>query len=179
MPSKAPPSRRTFASAEDEIDYLYHKLLYWLYDRGQPRKALAFCDRLEQLLDREIAEHGTVRNEECRSLIREAQGDLPGAIRHRENEVRLIKRLHTIARGTPSWEYVQRQYDYRDLSDRLDLLAILYHDSGDLDRAIHTLRESKRLCEAHGIRFDGRALLDEYLTEKKASAGAGGKRAIG
>jgi hypothetical protein len=179
LTSKAPPTRRNFPSAGDEIDYLYHKLLYWLYDRDERSKALAFCGRLEQLLDKESGEQATIRAEECRSLICESRGDLPGAIRSRENEIRLIERLHALTRGTPSWATIRRDYDYGDLSDRLDLLAVLYHDSGRLDRAIGTLRESKRLCAAHRIPFDGQDLLDEYLSEAKAPSGAPKRRAFG
>jgi hypothetical protein len=43
---------------------------------------------------------------------------------------------------------------------------VLYHDSGDLDKALATLRESKRICEEYGIKFDGDDLLQEYLEEK-------------
>ena len=33
MNTKPPPDRRKFADERDHIDYLYHKLLYWLYER--------------------------------------------------------------------------------------------------------------------------------------------------
>jgi ATP/maltotriose-dependent transcriptional regulator MalT len=46
------------------------------------------------------------------------------------------------------------------------LLATLYHDRGDLKRAIRTLEESERLCADHGIVFDGEDLLDEYSRER-------------
>jgi tetratricopeptide (TPR) repeat protein len=172
MKSKAPPSRRKFADAWDEIDYLYHKLLYWLYDRGDPRKAQEFCDRLEQLLDRESPGVETVRGEECRSLISEARGDLGGAIAHREREIRLMKRLLEAAMNSPGKDYVLRNYNYGDLSDRLDLLAVLYHDTGDLDRAIATLQESRQLCLEHRGEFDGQDVLEEYLCEKEATLAA-------
>ena len=58
-------------------------------------------------------------------------------------------------------------YDWSDLSDRLDLLAGLYCEAGYLDKAIRTLRQSKRLCAEHGIPFDGADMLEEYLAEKK------------
>jgi hypothetical protein len=58
---------------------------------------------------------------------------------------------------------------YADLSDRLDLLAVLYHDNGDTDKAMRTILESKRLCEKHGVEFDGEDILQEYLKEKKKS----------
>jgi hypothetical protein len=166
MKSKAPPSRRKFANAWDEILYLYHKLLYWLYDRGDARRAPSYADRLEKLLARVSPGDEAIRPEECRSLICEARGDLPAAIRHRENEIRLIRRLHEISVNTPSWDYLRQDYDYSDLSDRLDLLAILYHDNGDLDRAIHTLEESKRLCKRHGVPFDSQDMLNDYMREK-------------
>ncbi|HEX7449135.1 MAG TPA: hypothetical protein VF306_16395, partial [Pirellulales bacterium] len=75
---------------------------------------------------------------------------------------------------------------YEDLSDRLDLLAGLYHDNGDLDRAINALQESKQLCEQQCLEFDGGDMLDEYLVESEArsiDAGAvpqrGGRRKNG
>jgi hypothetical protein len=170
MKTKTPSSRRKFANAGDEINYLRDKLLYWLYERGAPRKARAFGDRLGPLLERGGLDGGTILGEECRSLIAETRGDLVEAIRHRENEVRLIEHLHRISADTPHWGVIRRAYDYDDLSDRLDLLAILYHDSGQLQRAISTLQGSKQLCERHGMRFDGRALLTDYLKEKEGQA---------
>jgi hypothetical protein len=53
-----------------------------------------------------------------------------------------------------------------DLSDRLDLLATLYRASGDLDKALAVLEESKKLCGSHGVPFDGEDLLREYRKEK-------------
>ena len=55
-----------------------------------------------------------------------------------------------------------------DLSERLDLLAGLYRAAGKLTRAIRVLEESKQLCATHGIPFNGRDLLRDYLQAKKA-----------
>jgi hypothetical protein len=173
MGSKSPRTRRKFAGEWDEIDYLYHKLLHWLYEQGKPRKARPFAERLERLLAQATAGAESIRTEECRSLIGEAKGDLAKAVKHRENEIRLIRRLHELASRGPGAEYALRRYGYDDLSDRLDLLATLYHDRGNLDRAINVLRDSRQLCKAHGLPFDGQDLLDEYLEEKKAVSRAG------
>ncbi len=62
-----------------------------------------------------------------------------------------------------------RLYGYDDLSDRMDLLAILYHDAGKTDRAISLLEESRALCESHGILFDGADVYEEYQQEVKAA----------
>ena len=166
MKGKPPPDRRKFADEWDEIGYLYDKLLYWLYRRADAEKARPYAERLERLLPRVTPEHEGIFGEECWSLVYEAKGNLPKAIEHRENEVRLIRQLHEIARNTPHENLVLKQYGYDDLSDRLDLLAVLYHDSGNLDKAISTLYESRRLCAKHGLKFDGEDLLQEYLEEK-------------
>ena len=121
------------------------------------------------LLPKVTPEHEGIFGEECWSLLHEAKGDLPRAIERRENEIRLIRRLHEISRNKPHEEIVLKQYGYDDLSDRLDLLATLYHDSGNLAEAVGILKESKRLCEAHGIKFDGEDILQEYLEEKRKS----------
>jgi hypothetical protein len=101
------------------------------------------------------------------SLLYEVKRDLRRAIVCRESEIKLIHRLWEISPGTPREESVLKNYGPSDLSDRYDLLAILYHDVGDLDKAIAVLRESKNLCEFHGIRFDGQDLLGAYLAEKE------------
>jgi len=165
MKAKPPPDRRQFANAWDEIGYLYDKLLYWLYQREDAKNARPFAERLEQLLPRAAPDHEAIFGEECWSLVHETKGNLSKAIEHRENEVRLIRRLHDISRKAPHQDIARRDYGYEDLSDRLDLLATLYHDSGNWDKAITILLESKQLCEAHGITFDAEDVIQEYLDE--------------
>lgn len=164
-------TQRKFHGAWDEIGYLRMKILDWFYGKGNRRKALPFCARLEALLEKTPEAHEAILGEECWSLIREVQGDLAGAIAHREREIELIKRLHRISVNTPGRDFALRGYDYSDWSDRLDLLAILYHDAGNLQKAIQVLKESQRLCQRHGIPFDGKDLLRDYL----AVAAANGK----
>jgi tetratricopeptide (TPR) repeat protein len=167
MKTKPPPDRRKFADAWDEIGYLHSKLLYWLYQRAEPEKARPYAERLEPLLPKADPDHKAIFGEECRSLACEAKGDLQEAIKHRENEISLIHRLYHVAEGTPYEDDLLRDYGDDDLSDRLDLLATLYHDNGQFDKAIETLRESKELCKRHGIPFDGEDLLRDYLQEKE------------
>src|SRR5262249_26052563 len=154
MKTKSPPTRRKFKSEWDEITYLYHKILHWFYPLRDRSKALRFCKRLEVLLKKVASSHEAIFGEECWSLLYEVKGDLPKAITYRKSELKLIKKLWKISEKSPSRDYVLQRYDYSDFSDRLELLAILYHDAGDLDRAIDVLEESKRFCEAHQIRFD-------------------------
>jgi hypothetical protein len=169
MKTEPPPQRRKFAGARDEMDYLYHKLLYWLYERQDRARARAFGKRLARLLSRVSPAHDAIFPEECRSLICEASEDLQGAIAHRASEIRLIKRLHETSRHTPQEEEVFGLYGYDDLRDRLDLLATLYHDSGAVDQALAVLGESKQLCEEQGVAFDGDDILQECLDEKRKS----------
>jgi hypothetical protein len=170
MATKPTASRRKFCDAWDEIEYLYHKILHWFYPLRDRRRALAFCMRLKVLLKKVASQHEAIFGEECWSLLYEVQGDLPKAIKYRESEIKLIKHLWEISRGTPGEDFIFKQYDASDLSDRMDLLAILYHDAGDLDKALSVVRESEQFCKAHGIRFDGKDLLRDYLAEKKQFA---------
>ena len=168
MKTEAIRTQRKFHGAWDEIGYLRIKILDWFYGRENRRKALPFCARLEALLERTPNAHEAILGEECWSLICEVRGDLAGAIAYREREIGLIKRLHRISVNTPGRDIVLREYDYSDWSDRLDLLAILYRDAGDLAKAIRVLKESRRLCRRHGIPFDGKNLLRDYLAEAAA-----------
>ncbi len=167
MKDKPPPDRRTFADEWDEIGYLHDKLLYWLYQRADPKKLRLYGPRLERLLLTAVLGHDAILGEECWSLIHEAKGELPAAIDSRKNEIRLIRRLHALSRGLPYEATAIKDYGYDDLSDRLDLLAVLYHDSGDPGKAIATLQESKKLCQEHGLEFDADDMLQEYLKEKR------------
>src|SRR3984893_2629850 len=163
MSTRSPVTLRKFTGHWDEIDYLYHKLLYWFYERKDRRRAKPFCDRLERLLNEFCIDDHVIVPEECRSLICEIRGDVPGAINHRENEIRLIKRLHRISQNTPSHDFALSQYDYSDLSAPLDLRAPLHDEAGKPKRAIRTLEESKKLCATHGIKFAGQGLMRDCL----------------
>lgn len=156
-------TRRKFAHEWDEIRYLYHKLLYWLYERQDGRAARKFADRLDELLRRASPSHEAILGEECWSLIWEARGNLDRAIAFREHEIRLIHKLWRAAAHSPVRDAVLKGYGPDDLSDRMDLLAILYRDAGRLDDALKTLRQSKRLCEEQGVPFDGEATLQEFM----------------
>jgi len=164
MANPALAIRRRFAGVADEVDYLYHKFLFWFYNRQDRARARPYALRLKKLLTRDKSHDQSILAEECWSLIREWEGDYTAAIRHRENEIRKIRRLHAIT-TKDQWEYVCRRYDYDDLSDRLDLLALLYDQIGQTDRAIRILRDSKALCARHGIPFDGADILQELLSD--------------
>jgi hypothetical protein len=176
MIAKHTSRRRKFAHDWDEITFLYHKVLSWLYARQDRPKALQFCDRLEKLLQKASPKHDAVFGEECWSLLSEARGKLAEAIKYREHEIALIKKLRRVSHKSSTRSFVLRGYDIGDLSDRLDLLAILYHDTGDLEKALTVLRQSKALCTTHGIQFDGEELLHEYLSERKAFAEVNGQK---
>jgi hypothetical protein len=161
-----------------ELDALYVEFLKHFYDESNHAAAATVGARLQELLaeSREFA--NSIRGEEIRSLIAELHGDYAAAIRSREAEIRKILELHTLTVNTPIWEFVSRQYDFSDVSDRLDLLANLYDRVGDADRALATLRESQQYCAAHRIRFDGREMLDE-LAKGEGAHGARGRPRTG
>jgi hypothetical protein len=153
-----------------EIKWLCYEVVDVLYGHKDRRRLTRLCNRLERLLEHEDPKQEAILGQECRALICEARGDLAGAIAHRENEIRMRKRLLQTIHDPPTEadRYILKNYDYEDLSDRLDLLAILYHDAGQLKKAIRTLWQSRELCELHGVKFDGKDLLRDYLTEYRA-----------
>jgi hypothetical protein len=163
-------------TSSEKMDDLYQELLTWLYERDDPARAQAVASRLAKLLSRYQSEPESIFVEECRSLVAEAMGDLANAIRHRENEIRLIRRLHRLTQNRPEADLARSQYDFDDLHQRLNLLAMLYHDRGDLPKAISTLQESKRLCATHHLPFEDDDLLAAYLEERGDGASAGQTR---
>jgi tetratricopeptide (TPR) repeat protein len=176
MRKKATVKERKEGKLWDDIRALYDKLLYWYYEQENPKEARPFALRLERLLKKASPHHETILGEECWSLVYELKGNYKKAIRYRENEIRLIERLQELARGKPNGQVVLRRYDYADLCDRLELLAVLYHRAGNLDKAVSVLQECEELSRRSKIAFDGEDILQAYLDEKTKREAAKKKR---
>ena len=162
-------SPRKSLTVADRIESLYLALLRSFYGQADRKQARRVAAKLCEAMADSPEFDDSIRAEEIRSLVAELRGDLAAAVQSREAEIRKILELHSLAINTPGWQRVLQIYDFSDISDRLDLLAILYDQSGDLDRAILTLRESKHFCEAHKISFDGHDLLDELERARELS----------
>jgi len=167
-PKQRPRRPPWVAGSREQLDHLYHKVLYWLYERARPTQARVYADRLDKALARAPTDRDSIFAAECRSLISEANGDLTEAIVHREKEIQLIRRLHAITQNSPQKKSILKIYGYDDLSDRIDLLATLYHERGDLAKALTAVRESRDLCRRHGVPFDGQDILEEIEEDVKA-----------
>jgi hypothetical protein len=150
-----------------DFESLYLELLERYYEEGNREQARKVASRLEKSLAASPEYAYSIRGEEVRSIIAELRDDLSEAIKSREAEIRKILELHTRTLKTANWEYVSQRYGFGDVSDRLDLLAILYDKQGELDRAIAILLESKQYCEANAVPFDAHDLLDELKQAKK------------
>ncbi len=154
----------------DKLNRLYDQLSKSLDKAPGSARTLVLANRFETALSKSNEnDTGAIFAQECRSLISEARGDLQGAIGHREEEIRLIRRLHEISRNTPTQHFAFGQYSYQDLCDNLGMLATLYRNSGELDKAVRTLKEAKQLCQDNGIEFDSEDILREYLEEQQPS----------
>ncbi len=168
---KSPPrTRRNFVSDWDELSYLYDKIVFWFY--GRQRRAYVhhrFCQNFERLLKKLCPDPSAIRGEECWALLHEVREEWERATEHRENEIRLIKKLQQAAeRETDETlrNALLQGYDISDLSDRMDLLSLAYRHMGEPDKAMEILCESRRLCDENGLEFDGQDILDDILSEK-------------
>jgi len=173
MKAKPPDIRRKFSHPWDEIGYLYQQMLYWYFQKNDRARAARWSSRLGALLAKHDPTCEAILGAASRSLIAEVAGDLWSAIRARQRELELIDLL--AASDAPD----EVKYAADDVSDRMDLLAGLYWDAGDLKAAEETLLASKRYCAEHHIPFDGRDMLRELKQDKGASreARAPAKRA--
>lgn len=152
------------------LESLYVEFVKQFYEKQNHKRAEQLAPGLEKALAESPEYARSIRGEEVRSLLAELRGDFKEAARSREAEIRKILQLHALAVNTPSWDYVARQYDFSDVSDRLDLLAMLYDEQGEGERAIRILQESKQYCQAHAIPFDAQDLLDELEQALTAAA---------
>src|SRR5438552_824876 len=114
MATEAVRTRRTFQSEWDEIAYLYGKVLYWLYDKGDRRRALPFAKRLKPLLRKASPKQEAIFGEECWSLIYEVERDFAKAIAHRRHEIRQILKLRKASANKPFEEVALAGYSIAD-----------------------------------------------------------------
>lgn len=164
MLEKAPPTRRKFQGIWDQIKYLYHKTLYWAYEKQNWRQAQRFAVPLKRLVAEADPEAEAYLGMSCRALVAEVEGDLRKAIQFREREIDMIRRL--IQLDVPEGA----RLDLDELSDSLDLLALHYWELGDLPKALEILDQSKRYCAKHQIPFDGQDIIDEVRGELQAAS---------
>ena len=126
---KPPISQRRFANGWIELDYLCKKIRYWLYARKHKTGAERYLDRLERVL-RDLPENDlAIIRAEGLSLLSELKGNLNDAIAHREQEIRLMERLHRDAQS-PTYADSTRAYMLRDrdgavLQERREILEAL------------------------------------------------------
>jgi hypothetical protein len=151
---------------EGDLGRLYVDFLRAFYEEEDLARAERIAKQVEAELARRPDLADSIRGVELRSLICELRGDLESAIKYRQSEIRRIFELHSSAQGTPGWNYVFGEYDYSDISDRIDLLAGLYASMGDHGEAIRLLEESRRFCASHGIPFDGEDLLEAFRDQR-------------
>lgn len=149
MNNGKPRIRRTFRSVWDEIEYLYHHVLYWLYDKGEKEPAYPFAFRLQRLLDKQDPRTQSLLGMDSRAVMAELSDDWDDAARHRNMAVKALTKLRRMG------QLANANLGPEDISDRLDLLALNYLDAGHLDKAWNTIRRSERLCREAGIPFDG------------------------
>ena len=78
------------------------------------------CRRRNPDAEESICYHGAL------ALIHEADGSLEQAIKHREEEIAKIRRLHELELLNPTGGYALQNYGKKDLKDRERRLKALY-----------------------------------------------------
>ena len=114
---------------KSDLRSLYLEFLKRFYQKGDRAAAKKLAVRLEAALAASPEDTAAIRGDEIRSLLAELRGDHEEAARCRETEIRRILELHSLVVNTKDWDYVSRRYDFNDVSDRLDILALLYESS--------------------------------------------------
>jgi hypothetical protein len=78
MRAKRPAGLRGRDARPDSTEKLYERMLQWLYERQDVRRALPVARRLETLLEGYSRKPESIFLEACRSLVCESKGDLKG-----------------------------------------------------------------------------------------------------
>jgi hypothetical protein len=134
-----PKTRRRFATAWGELEYLCRRIHYWLYRRKSSSAANRYAGRLERVLKRLPQNDLAILRAEGWALLCELKGEIRQALEHRQKEIKLIKRLHgSVKKSVQSGDYDEAMASSilagRDEAALEELRAVL-----------RTLREKARL----------------------------------
>ena len=138
-----------------EAKELYVQLLHFFYDQNEELKAKSIALSLLRVIDSLDPSSKTLIGNEYRALIAEVDGDVEGAIRYREAWVKMVDKF------TKKKKLQELALTADDYSDQLDLLAVLYCQSGRLSEAEVIINKSASVCLEAGIPFDGKDVLKE------------------
>jgi hypothetical protein len=156
-----------------EAKNLYVQLLQSFYERNEKAKTKSFALSLLRLIDTLDPSSKTLPGNEYRALIAEIDGDVDEAIRYREV---LVSKIDEYARTHRLKDIAIEPGDY---ADQLDLLAILYCQSGRLSDAETAIEKSASICQEAGVPFDGKDVLKQIERARKTTTQvAGVKRPI-
>ena len=85
---------------------------------------------------------GSIKGCECMSLIEESEENWKVAITHRESEIENLEKYL-------SYKNVPDDYDYSDLADRYELLAMLYEQVSQSKEAKSAYLKAKQALAKH------------------------------
>ena len=151
-----PAQSRSLAAnaAWKKIIALADKLCYSLRFEWNKAKVQRDSMRLAELIDAADRNRESILGEGCRSLIAEAEGNIPLAIEHRKKEVEMIRNLHATVSGESFEEVATRGLDPKKLQQTMLALSRLYLDNGEISNAIQTLQEARSYSEKKGLALD-------------------------
>jgi len=128
---------------------LYHRLLDLFYSQESKARAVPVAFRLLRMLDKLDPNSDTLLTLAARAVIAELDGDLTEAIHYRQRELAVMDQL--IAKR----QLEAADLTYADYADRLDLIANLALELGDLEAAEMAIERSVAFCRKHRVKFDG------------------------
>lgn len=165
MKFELPAAATKMPSGWLEVEKLYGRILTLFYEKNDRQGALRLAPKLRLLIA--LCDPGctSILGAAARSVLSELEGDYWSAIHCREREIELLRKVQDASLPP------RVRATAEEISDRLDLLASLHWEAGDLDKAEKILLESERFCTQHAVKFDGRPMLKELRREKKMLAG--------
>jgi hypothetical protein len=113
-----------------------------------------YSSRLAEMIGLADRDNESVIGQGCRSLIAEAEGNIPLAIKHRKKEMDMIRELHEAVRGTSYEEVAIRGLGPKKLQETMLALSRLYLDNGQVSQAIETLEKARSFSQEKGIALD-------------------------
>ena len=132
MNEEKPPSRRQIAEAKlwAELDRVCRRVHESWYKNKNRNSGERFVRQLDRILKKLPENDVAIVRQDALGLFRQLQGDNVGAIKHRQEEIRLIEQLHDdVRRNLDSGKYTRSTAEYvlegRDVNNLNERRAML------------------------------------------------------
>jgi tetratricopeptide (TPR) repeat protein len=153
-----PEDRDSFIHEWDEIKYLNEKMDYWFTYRQDKEKAKQFYEKLKKIVLENDEQKESILGVDSLLMLARFEGNIEKEIYYNKLSINLVTKLLNLGEAVDP-------YTWEDVLDSMELLATLYEENGQRDKALAIVEECFELSKKHNLHFDEEGLKKTILED--------------